>query len=157
MDQSFERFGAAGHPSALWVERPCPPRPTSPDTFVAWSFFLAPSLDAPGRARRALAPLAAHLDAEMMETARLLVSELMTNSVLYAGDVTASIELQAQLLPESVVISVSDQGAGFDPQVLRYAHPGEFDGRGLELVARLADERGIDSRRPFRLWFALSR
>lgn len=92
-----------------------------------------------------------------MDTARLLVSELVTNSVLHSGDRRSAIGLRARLLPELVVICVADQGAGFDPEELRHRRSHDLGGRGLELVATLADERGIASRRPFRLWFALSR
>ncbi len=61
------------------------------------------------------------------------------------------------MLPETVVVSVADPGPGFDPGRLEPANDSSPGRRGLELVAALADEVGIDGRRPFRVWFRVSR
>ena len=52
-----------------------------------------------------------------------------------------------------VTVTVTDDGAGFDPGVLTGPRPGVPGAHGLQMVAALSDMRGIDSRDPFRIWF----
>lgn len=92
-----------------------------------------------------------------MENVRLLATELVTNSVVHAGGAPGSITLDVLLFDDLAVVSVSDGGAGFEPARLRGSLPGVPGGRGLELVVLLADALGIDSRSPFRVWFAIAR
>lgn len=141
----------------VWAHRPSPVRSRRDASIAAWSADFPPTPVAPSLARRAIEPLAAHLDPEAMENARLLVSELVTNAVLYAGDEPRAIELEAHVLPEAVVVSVANYGRGFDPDRLLRSRPEAPGGRGLELVAALADALGIDGREPFRVWFSLRR
>ena len=116
---------------------------------------LTPTAHAPGLARQAIEPLAARLDTESMENARLLVSELVTNAVIHAGPDASPIQVHVHVLSDAAVVSVADQGRGFDPGRLAGSREGEPGGRGLEIVSALADDMGIDGRSPFRVWFSL--
>ena len=94
-----------------------------------------------------------------MDEVRLLVSELVTNCVRHADaargtPITVSLELTATAL----YVAVSNPGAAFEVP----DKPAEDDepaegGRGLELVAKLADRWGIDDVHEARVWFEVSR
>jgi anti-sigma regulatory factor (Ser/Thr protein kinase) len=138
-----------------WSERPSASVSHPERVVTDWSVDLPSTAHAPGLARRAVEPLAARLDTEPMENARLLVSELVTNAVLHAGPGASTIHVHVEVLPDVVVVSVTDAGRGFDPGGLAGSRSGEPGGRGLELVSALADDIGIDGRDPFRVWFSL--
>ncbi len=72
---------------------------------------------------------------ELVTDVELVVSELVTNAVTHgAGEIT----LTVTLVRDGVTLSVLDQGDG-RPR-LRRVGAGSGHGRGLALVARLADE-----------------
>lgn len=108
---------------------------------------------APGEARNALRSLNGSLDRQLAEDIRLLVSELVTNSLRHTG--SADIELEVWRSDQLVRVAVSDQGAGFDlgepPQ------PGDASGWGLFMVDRLADRWGVERNGDTRVWFELTR
>jgi two-component sensor histidine kinase len=87
-----------------------------------------------------------------METMRLLVTELVTNSVRHAD--CDSISLRVTVGRSSVLTEVADDGNAFDPQ------PSDSDdtGWGLFLVQRLADRWGVKTGGGSkRVWFELQR
>jgi anti-sigma regulatory factor (Ser/Thr protein kinase) len=141
-----------------WAERPFPTRGSRPRDGEEWRFSLEPTAQAPGLARDGIAPLCGRLSAERMADARLLVSELVTNSVVHAGSGNGrrSIEVHVRVLSRSAAVCVVDGGPGFDPDGLVASRPGVPGRRGLEFVARLADRFGIAGRRPFRMWFEVN-
>jgi phosphoserine phosphatase RsbU/P len=107
----------------------------------------APVADAPRQARRALRHTltGAGLDelAELAETVLLLASELCDNALLHAG---TEFEVELQVDPDSVTVSVSDHGPSPLEQHLsqpraRYGRAPNH-GRGLMLVQRLATSWG---------------
>jgi anti-sigma regulatory factor (Ser/Thr protein kinase) len=108
---------------------------------------------APGSARRALRSLNGSIDPELAEDVRLLVSELVTNSLRHTG--SASIELEVWGSDEVVRVDVSDRGAGFD--VKGPPRPGKASGWGLFMVDRLADRWGVETNGNTRVWFELIR
>ena len=112
--------------------------------------------DAPTRARYALLALDGAL-AEIRETIRLLVTELVSNSVLHAGaDDQSSIELKVQASADVVRVEVRDCGPGFEPVPTEpdRQHGGGF---GLFLVNKLADRWGVETEKPTRVWFEVDR
>jgi anti-sigma regulatory factor (Ser/Thr protein kinase) len=107
------------------------------------SFELAGGPYAVTAARLALADLEAQLDASVAFDVRLLVSELVTNSVQHASVAAEdSIVLVVSINDESVRVTVSDDGPGFEPPAS--PPPADADaGWGLFLVEQLADSWGV--------------
>jgi anti-sigma regulatory factor (Ser/Thr protein kinase) len=118
---------------------------------------LTPTVRAPAEARGAVERLAPDLRPEECEAIQLLVSELVTNSVRHAGlERRQWIDLEIETRPESVRVTVSDPGPGFQVPS-RTPRPDEPGGWGLFLVERMADRWGITSQGTTRVWFELSR
>src|SRR3954454_14198468 len=95
--------------------------------------------DAAAEARHAIAELRADLDPPLMETLRLLVTELVTNSVRHTD--CDSLTLRVAIGKAAVLTEVADDGPGFDAAGLGSEQPngrGEDGGWGLFLVQRLA-------------------
>jgi anti-sigma regulatory factor (Ser/Thr protein kinase) len=118
-----------------------------------FSLRLPGSPDACAQARRALGGLRGDIDAPLMETLRLLVTELVTNSVRHAR--TDAVLLKVVVGRGAVWTEVADHGSGFDP-------PGDAGpdraGWGLFLLERLASRWGVSQDRDgTRVWFELRR
>ena len=112
---------------------------------------------APAVARDAVETLpAGSLEAPVAQTARLLASELVTNSVRHGGSgVDDAIGLEVVLSPSTLRVEVSDSGPGFEPAAARPA-PDDAGGRGLYLVDSLADRWG-SAEGGTRVWFEVDR
>lgn len=110
---------------------------------------------AAAEARGEISRLRADLDPSLIETLRLLVTELVTNSVRHTA--ADSLTLRVAIGETAVLTEVADTGPGFDPQCLENA--GDDDtGWGLFLVQRLADRWGVRHEGPCkRVWFELRR
>jgi anti-sigma regulatory factor (Ser/Thr protein kinase) len=107
------------------------------------------------KARRGLARLRGDLDAPLMETLRLLVTELVTNSVKHARAET--VELTVLVRHSAVWTEVTDAGPGFDPAKAT-ARSTDHTGWGLFLVERLAERWGVDrDGDATKVWFELRR
>ena len=111
--------------------------------------------EAAARARRALTKLRADIDPPLMETLRLLVTELVSNSVRHAGSET--VVLRVLVGRGAVLTEVTDEGPGFDPTPA--AEPGtDENGWGLFLVERLAHRWGVKQEQDHhKVWFELLR
>jgi anti-sigma regulatory factor (Ser/Thr protein kinase) len=115
--------------------------------------------DAAADARRAIAQLRADLDPPLMETLRLLVTELVTNSVRHTD--CDSLTLRVAVGKSAVLTEVTDEGPPFDLEDIEChtaeAHDPE-GGWGLFLVERLAREWGVkEDQGSKRVWFELAR
>ena len=111
--------------------------------------------EAAARARRALTKLRADIDPPLMETLRLLVTELVANSVRHARADTVILKV---LVARTVVLTeVTDEGPGFDPADT--GTPGtDESGWGLFLVERLSDRWGVNQHADTtKVWFELRR
>jgi two-component sensor histidine kinase len=109
--------------------------------------------DAPSRARTAIGGLNGSLEG-VAQPVRLLVSELVTNSVKHgAAGPEDAIELKLTASPEKVRVEVADNGPGIRPPARR-DRPGGF---GFMLVERLADRWGVLAERGTRVWFEIDR
>ncbi|MEU6403838.1 ATP-binding protein [Streptomyces sp. NPDC046985] len=92
------------------------------------------------------------------DSARLLVSEVVTN--VYAHTATLTVHIDISVHPESVTVAVWDDKPEKRPRVL-CAHAGREGGRGLRLVAQVATQWGVtwpsepDSRGKC-VWFSLA-
>jgi anti-sigma regulatory factor (Ser/Thr protein kinase) len=110
--------------------------------------------DAPAAARRAVDALEGSVDADALGELRLLVSELVTNSVRHgearAGD---GVVLEIELGSDCARVEVVDGGRGFEPDPTRV--PGENGGWGLLVVDRLARRWGVERADGTRVWLEL--
>jgi len=110
---------------------------------------LAPSVESPRRARRAL--LEGGLDPDLDHVVSLLATELVSNSVLHVG--AGAITLEASLREGFARVEVRDSGLGFDPEVRH-----ETPGFGLRLVDKLASSWGVERERAgTTVWFMVDR
>jgi anti-sigma regulatory factor (Ser/Thr protein kinase) len=118
------------------------------------SFELAGGPYAVTAARLALSDLDARLEPSIAFDVRLLVSELVTNSVKHANvSEDDSIMLDVHTAGDVVRVEVRDSGPGFERPSA--APPDDADeGWGLFLVEQLADEWGVDSGRRA-VWFQI--
>ena len=106
-------------------------------------------------ARGALEPLATVVDREAFGNLRLLVSEVVTNSVRHGSHGgSAPIELSVVAAPHRVRGEVADGGAGFAPAA-RSDRADEGSGWGLHLVDLLSDRWGVERNGRTVVWFEL--
>jgi len=132
-------------------------RPRSPTRTRAEGFRLriGGGPRAAGRARKELAGLGGELDGPVLDTLRLLVTELVANSVRHAG--AAAVELVVAIGTKRVRVEIGNPGAPFDPQ-LRGAGRESESGWGLFLVDRLSDGWGVVDEAGYqRVWFEITR
>ena len=110
--------------------------------------------DAAARARRAITNLRGDIDPSVRDTLRLLVTELVANSVRHAR--ADALTLRVVVGPRAVLTEVTDSGPGFDPASTG-APRDDHSGYGLFLVERLADRWGVArAGRSTRVWFELA-
>ena len=93
---------------------------------------------APYLARRALEDLQAELDPSVKADMRLLVSELITNSVKYGGEGPVRLEASGT----SVRAEIIDQGVGFTPVERDREDLDKVGGWGLHLTEQLTSRWG---------------
>lgn len=111
---------------------------------------------APAKARRSLEPLRSQIDPESFESLRLLVSELVNNSVRHSGRPHGDpIFVTVDLERDSVRAEVVDRGAGF-ANGRPPPSPEEGTGWGLFLVDQLADDWGHSRGGVTRTWFEIT-
>jgi anti-sigma regulatory factor (Ser/Thr protein kinase) len=104
------------------------------------SVELPRSPTAPSLARKALQDLDGAIDPARLPDVRLLVSELITNSVKYGGEGPVRLEVEAQ--PERIRAEIIDQGVGFTPKTRDAEDLDKVGGWGLHLVEHLTDRWG---------------
>jgi PAS domain S-box-containing protein len=124
--------GQAGDDAALLVARTCA---LAADRIVSWDLPTDPAVVADARAR-ASHQLAAWGLEEITFTTELLVSELVTNAIRHAHE-----PVQLRIILDGVLSCEVSDGSSSAPQ-LRRADRYDEDGRGLMLVAQLAERWG---------------
>ena len=114
-----------------------------------------PSAGAPSQARVAVKQALAGSSRETIETASLLVSELVTNSLRHGHAVlNASVVLRIGRSDGVLRFEVVDWGQGFEYQ--RRTEPlDQAGGWGLFLVEELSSRWGIQRGTPNVVWFEL--
>ncbi len=129
------------------------------DAVARLSLWFAGAANAAGAARTALAAIDEHLDARAQHDLRLVVTELMANSVKHAGiGPGSSVGLDAEVRPRTVRVEITDPGPGFEP-VVKPATPEDPDrmgGWGLLLVDQLTERWGVERGELTRVWFELA-
>ncbi len=109
---------------------------------------------APSAARRAIEALSDRIAPDVVPDVKLLVSELITNSVKYGGRGAISLRVEADE-PRRLRVEVVDQGAGFVP-VARDRPKTEVGGWGLHLVQTLSKRWGVYEGSTH-VWFEIDR
>ena len=109
---------------------------------------------APSKARRAVDDFAGTLDRAIVGDVRLLVSELITNSVKYGGEGPVTLILSSEV-PTHVHVEVVDQGVGFVPAA-RDRPKTEPGGWGLHMVEALTQRWGVRDGSTH-VWFEIDR
>lgn len=102
-------------------------------------FELPRDAQAPAAARRAVDELRPALDADTHADARLLISELVTNSVRHGNGDRVTVMIDADR-PSVLRCEVVDDGGGFVP---RGRGNREVGGWGLDLVEQIAASWGV--------------
>lgn len=111
---------------------------------------------APKQARDALAELAPELSPGRFEDARLLASELVTNSVRHAATGRdARVRFRAEARRGWLRVEVTDWGEGFEPGPPERPEWDSLSGYGLFLVDRVASRWGVERARTTLVWFEL--
>src|SRR4029453_4747191 len=95
---------------------------------------LRPGPEAAGEGGHALDRLGDSPGQEKLSELRLLVSELLTNSVRHGVDGRSWIKLDVEVEPEAVRVVVTDNGPGFEPDPEPTPHLDRPGGWGLCLV-----------------------
>lgn len=81
---------------------------------------------------------------------KLVLSELVTNSVRHAG-VSDNVRVKVKVSDDKIRLEVIDQGPGFE------SLPASRDGMGLTIVERLARDWGVKVDGVFTVWVELDR
>jgi anti-sigma regulatory factor (Ser/Thr protein kinase) len=106
-------------------------------------------------ARNALVPIERDVSDDLMADVRLLVSELVTNSVRHADmPPPGRVSLEVSVDERKIHVEVQDSGPGFEPHPRREGQS-KGGGWGLYLVERLADRWGVICNRFTRVWFEI--
>jgi anti-sigma regulatory factor (Ser/Thr protein kinase) len=123
-------------------------------------FELAGGPYAATAARLALSDLEDRLDGVLAQDLRLLVSEVVTNSVRHAGiGSDDSLGLRILLDEGRIRVEITDGGPQFEVEPrrpsLEAGEEDEVSGWGLFLVEQLADRWGVQHEDGNRVWFEL--
>jgi anti-sigma regulatory factor (Ser/Thr protein kinase) len=108
---------------------------------------------APAAAREVLASLEGKVDPALIPDAKLLASELVTNSVKYGGSGPVTVAATSED-PSHLRVEVIDQGVGFVP-VARDRPKTDVGGWGLHLVESLSERWGVHDGSTH-VWFEIS-
>src|SRR5262245_49341538 len=102
-----------------------------------------PEASAPAMGRRVLDGLSDTMAPSILDDARLLLTELLTNAIQHAHlSLDDRISVSVRREPTGLLVEVADPGDGMPPSGER--RPGSGSGWGLILLDRLADEWGIE-------------
>ena len=119
---------------------------------------LAPKPEVITTARHTLDRLADHLPPERLEDVRLVVSELVTNSVLHAGlSPEDQISLKVTVSDRAVRGSVCDPGRGFRIPSKLGPRRDMSGGWGLPIVETISDRWGVERNSHVCVWFEIDR
>jgi anti-sigma regulatory factor (Ser/Thr protein kinase) len=109
-----------------------------------------------GTARHALDQLANLLAPEKLEDVRLVVSELVSNSIRHAGlSPNEQISLRVRVSAGSVSGRVCDSGPGFEVPSKPRPRTSLNGGWGLPIVESISDRWGVEGNSHVCVWFEL--
>ena len=108
-------------------------------------------------ARRAVGRFEPAVPGQVLDSARLVITELVTNSIVHGireGD--GWVDVMIERRPFCLRIEVADPASSGLRPVLRPVGPRSTSGWGLQLVDRLATEWGVDTATGTRVWCELA-
>ncbi len=144
-------------PAGTDAHAPNDPLAPGPRTSRGLRLRLDADVEAAGKARDALAELEGQLEDQVLEDMRLLVTELVTNSVRHAEAAPeAQVRLEVSVAADRVLVVVEDGGSGFAP-VARTPDSPDDSGWGLHFVERMSYRWGVNGSRRTRVWLELAR
>jgi anti-sigma regulatory factor (Ser/Thr protein kinase) len=121
---------------------------------VSFTASYHPAMDTPALARHELEGwMPDSLGDSHRGALRLLVSELVTNSVRHVTGSKQPVRLAVRIGARRIHVEVHDGGPGFEPGTPKPR--GADGGFGLFLVERMATRWGVDTRDGTRVWFEL--
>jgi anti-sigma regulatory factor (Ser/Thr protein kinase) len=131
-----------------------PARGTGMTRQISIEFEAGPS--AACAARNALLALEGRVSDELLDDIRLLVSELVTNSVRHSQiGPEDRVTLDVAVSDDSIRVEVTDRGSGFEPEPRDAGDKSKIGGWGLYLVDRIADRWGVACDGLTRVWFEI--
>ena len=133
---------------------PPPAVPLAPAMSSTVTFGISRDPTAPSEARRAIERLEDTIAPDVVPDVKLLVSELITNSVKYGGQGAVTLKVETDD-PRRLRVEVIDQGVGFVP-VARDRPATEVGGWGLHLVQTLSNRWGVYEGSTH-VWFEIDR
>jgi serine phosphatase RsbU (regulator of sigma subunit)/anti-sigma regulatory factor (Ser/Thr protein kinase) len=139
----------------VWLEDGARSRHVEAAGTVDLTLELPPVAESAAAAREALSPLGERLDEARLETIRLLVTELITNTVKHGDPGDSPVKVTVTLTAGAVHVEVSDSGPGFEPPPQPDRPLEAPSGWGLYLVDRLADRWGVETSGRSGVWFEL--
>jgi serine/threonine-protein kinase RsbW len=87
------------------------------------------------------------LEDETVNDLKLAVTEACTNSVRHAyGETSGSVDIVYELHDDRLVVEVSDEGTGFDPNRLEDSGELTEGGLGIAIIRALVDEFEVSER-----------
>ena len=117
---------------------------------------LTPNSEAVLAARHTIDRLEGVLSPEKLEDVRLIVSELVTNSVRHAGlSPDEQISLAVVISDRSVRGMVCDPGPGFEKPSAPRPRTDLSGGLGLPIVERISDRWGVERNGCACVWFEI--
>jgi signal transduction histidine kinase len=119
---------------------------------VPLTFVIPSDRGAARRAREALSPLRARLDAALYDDLRLVISELVTNAVKYGPGEPITVRLDVRA-PRDVRGEVIDNGRP-TTSLRRAEHTGADGGFGLQILDTIARNWGVHEGSTH-VWFEL--
>jgi anti-sigma regulatory factor (Ser/Thr protein kinase) len=117
------------------------------------TFDLDAQPSAPARARRRIDALEGAVAPRVLEDLRIVISELVANSVKYGPGAPITVRLRVDS-PTAVRGDVNDQGKATQPPQVRQRPGGPEGGYGLNLVDRLSERWGVHEGSTH-VWFVL--
>ena len=112
---------------------------------------------APSSARAALAVLEPLLDEDRLQTLRLVITELITNSIRHSAmDEQGVVGLDVRLQERVLRCTVSDPGTGFEKPDVVKPHVDRAGGFGLVILESVSDRWDVAHDELFRVWFELT-
>jgi serine phosphatase RsbU (regulator of sigma subunit)/integral membrane sensor domain MASE1/anti-sigma regulatory factor (Ser/Thr protein kinase) len=121
-------------------------------------FELPGRAEAPSAARKALSSLngSLHLVSdERLRDVQLAVTEVIANAVRHGTPEEGAVKLVVRATEDILRVEVTDHGAGFDPASVPRPSTDRGGGWGLEIVAAIARQWGVEHDGATTVWFEI--